>query len=528
MAHSTQPIRPIHFILGGSAVALLLLLTLGTVIALWWHAETSVALTPSDWSIIQFTIVQALASASISIIIAIPTARALSRRNFRGRQIILTIMGAPFILPSIVAILGILAVWGRSGYISDLIANFGVGPINIYGFGGVVLAHVFFNIPLATRIFLQGWSAIPIEHFRLSAQLGINTAGITRHLERPMLHAAVPGAFLLIFLLCVSSFTVALALGGGPKATTIELAIYQALRFDFNLAKASQLAMIQFALCVVLGGLTILLSKPIHFSQGLDRKVERWDAHEIQYRIFDVFILTIVCLFLFLPLYSVLIRGIIPLFTLPATVWVAALNSITVALLSAIISVAMALTMSALIIRLAHKYQTASQAMEIVSFLTLAASPFVIGTGLFVITFPFISPFTIALPVTALVNAAMSLPFSLRMILPAMIRAESHNGRLADSLGMQTWTRFYIAIWPRLRQPVGFSAGLAAALSMGDLGVITLFAPPDVATLPLIMYRMMSSYQLEAAAGVALLLVSLSLSLFWIFDKGGRLEHNLR
>ena len=71
MAHSTQPIRPIHFILGGSAFALLLLLTLGTVIALWWHAETSVALTPSDWSIIQFTIVQALASASISILIAI-------------------------------------------------------------------------------------------------------------------------------------------------------------------------------------------------------------------------------------------------------------------------------------------------------------------------------------------------------------------------------------------------------------------------------------------------------------------------
>jgi len=184
--------------------------------------------------------------------------------------------------------------------------------------------------------------------------------------------------------------------------------------------------------------------------------------------------------------------------------------------------------MSALIIRMAHKYQTTSQAMEIVSFLTLAASPFVIGTGLFVITFPFISPFTIALPVTALVNAAMSLPFSLRMILPAMIRAESHNGRLADSLGMQTWTRFYIAIWPRLRRPVGFSAGLAAALSMGDLGVITLFAPPDVATLPLIMYHMMSSYQLEAAAGVALLLVSLSLALFWIFDKGGRLDHNLR
>jgi thiamine transport system permease protein len=122
----------------------------------------------------------------------------------------------------------------------------------------------------------------------------------------------------------------------------------------------------------------------------------------------------------------------------------------------------------------------------------------------------------------------MSLPFSLRVILPAMTRAEDHYGRLADSLGMQTWDRFRFAIWPRLKRPVGFSAGLAAALSMGDLGVITLFAPPDVATLPLMMYRMMSSYQLGAAAGVALLLVTLSVALFWIFDQGGRLEHNVR
>jgi thiamine transport system permease protein len=528
MAHSTQPIRRIHFVLGGSAFALLLLLTLGTVIALWWRAEITSSLTPADWSAIRFTILQALLSATVSILVAIPTARALARRSFRGRQFILTLMGAPFILPAIVAVLGILAVWGRSGYISDLLGTIGVGPINIYGFGGVVLAHVFFNIPLATRLLVQGWASIPVEHFRLSAQLGMKTEDVARHLERPMLRSVIPGAFLLIFLLCISSFAVALALGGGPKATTIELAIYQALRFDFDLTKASQLAMIQFALCAAVGALTILIAQPMHFAQGLDRKAERWDGREMRYRVTDTVVLVVVCLFLFLPLVSVFLRGIIPLFSLPGSVWFAAINSVSVAVVSAILSVCMSIAMSALIIRIARRRKTVSQVMEIVGFLTLAASPFVIGTGLFVMTYPFVSPFTIALPVTALVNAAMSLPFSLRVILPAMSRAENHYGRLADSLGMQTWGRFRLAIWPRLRRPVGFSAGLTAALSMGDLGVITLFAAPDIATLPLAMYRMMSSYQLASAAGVALLLVSLSIALFWIFDRGGRLEHNVR
>jgi thiamine transport system permease protein len=528
MAYSTQQIKLTHLIFGGSAFALLLVLTLGTVLVLWLNADIKTTLSPSDWATINFTITQAIVSATLSVLIAVPTARALFFRNFKGRQFILTIMGAPFILPTIVAILGIIAVWGRSGYISEFISNFSINPLNIYGFTGVVLAHVFFNIPLATRFIIQGWSAIPIEHFRLSAQLGINTSGITRHIEWPMLKSVIPGVFLLIFLLCISSFAVALALGGGPKATTIELAIYQSLRFDFNFAKAAQLGIIQFSICAILGLITIIVSKPVQFSHGLDRKVERWDRTHFRYLLFDIFILTLVCLFLFLPLFSIIIRGIIPIFSLPSTVWIAAFNSTTVAIVSSFISIGMALSMSGLIVRISQKFPITSQSMEIVSFLTLAASPFIIGTGLFILIFPYMSPFIIALPITALVNAAMALPFSLRMILPAMVNAEKNYGKLADSLGMTKFSRFRFAIWPRLRRPVGFSAGLAAALSMGDLGVITLFAPADVATLPLIMYRMMSSYQISAASGVALLLVSLSILLFWVFDRGGQLEHNVR
>jgi thiamine transport system permease protein len=77
-------------------------------------------------------------------------------------------------------------------------------------------------------------------------------------------------------------------------------------------------------------------------------------------------------------------------------------------------------------------------------------------------------------------------------------------------------------ILPRLRRPLGFAAGLTAALSMGDLGVIVLFADPERATLPLQILRLMGAYRMEAAAGAALLLLALSLMLFWLFDQGGR------
>ena len=92
----------------------------------------------------------------LSIVLAVPVARALARRSFFGRGVLITILGAPFILPVIVAVLGLIAVFGRSGYLGNILVWAGLEPISIYGIHGVILAHVFFNLPLATRLISTG------------------------------------------------------------------------------------------------------------------------------------------------------------------------------------------------------------------------------------------------------------------------------------------------------------------------------------------------------------------------------------
>ncbi|MEJ2034659.1 MAG: ABC transporter permease subunit, partial [Maritimibacter sp.] len=128
------------------------------------------------------------------------------------------------------------------------------------------------------------------------------------------------------------------------------------------------------------------------------------------------------------------------------------------------------------------------------------------------------------LPVTALVNATMALPFALRAILPVLSGIETDFGRLADELGMRGLARIRHLWLPRLRRPLGFTAGLAAALSMGDLGVITLFGTPEGGTLPLFLYRLMTAYRMDAAMSASMILLALSLGLFWMFDRGGRID----
>jgi len=77
-------------------------------------------------------------------------------------------------------------------------------------------------------------------------------------------------------------------------------------------------------------------------------------------------------------------------------------------------------------------------------------------------------------------------------------------------------------ILPRLARPLGLGAGIAAALSMGDLGVIALFAGDQSATLPLMVQRLAGAYRMDQAASASLLLVAISFSLFYLFDLGGR------
>ncbi len=513
--------RPAHGLtaLALLAVVVIVVLTLGTLSAVALRAEAPVALRASDWAAIRFTLWQAALSAAISVVLAIPVARGLARRRFWGRGVLITALGAPFLLPVIVAAMGLIAIFGRNGAVNSALAALGLPEIAIYGPQGVILAHVFLNLPLATRLILQGWLSIPAERFRLAESLGCGPRDIARLLEWPMLRAVVPGAAVVIFAVCLTSFAVVLALGGGPRATTVELAIYQAFRFDFDLGKAALLGLVQFALTAAAAVLAFGLVRPVMFGGGLDRVVPRRDADHWTLKFQDGVAITLAAAFLLLPMAVIAVEGAPRLFSLPAQVWAALGRSLWVALLSTVLCLALALPLALAAARWRH-----GRAVEAVGTLTIAASPLVIGTGLFILIFPFARPADLALPITALVNAALSLPFGLRALAPAARDMKSDYGRLAESLGLRGMARLRLLTWPRLRRPIGFAAGLAAALSMGDLGVIALFADPDNATLPLQMYRLMAAYRSDDSAAAALLLLLASFGLFWIFDRGGRAD----
>jgi thiamine transport system permease protein len=488
-------------------------LILGSAAMVTARAETW-ALNPADWSALRFTLLQASLSAAIATLLAIPTARALFRRRFAGRSALIRLMAAPFVLPVVVAVLGLLAVFGRNGPINAVLKAAGLPSVSIFGLHGVVLASVFFNLPLATRMLLHGWHAIPAERFRLAQSLGLPPAAQFRHLELPMLRAQIPGIAAVIFLICLTSFAIALTLGGGPKSSTLELAIYQSLRFDFNLGRTALLAAVQFLLCAAITLAASRLTLPQAFGAGLGRKIAI-PAPKGWRLALDLAVLFFATTFLMAPLVAVIAKGIPGFSNLPTGLWPAILRSLAIALISALLATAIALTLATAAARQPSKW------LELAAMLPLAASSLVLGTGLFLIVRPFVPPETVALPVTILVNATLTIPYLFRLLLPEARQLHADYSRLTQSLGLPARSELRFVTLPRLARPLGYGAGLAAALSMGDLGVIALFAGDGGVTLPLLVQRLIGAYRMQQAATAALILVGLSFALFWVFDRIG-------
>ena len=87
------------------------------------------------FQVVRFTSGEATPPTRLSIILAVPVARAYARRPaFAGRKILITLMGLPVVMPVIVAVFGIRGVYGRSGLLNFLLQPTGISmSFELYG-----------------------------------------------------------------------------------------------------------------------------------------------------------------------------------------------------------------------------------------------------------------------------------------------------------------------------------------------------------------------------------------------------------
>ena len=488
---------------------------------------------PVTVSIIRFTLWQAALSTLVSVALAVPLARALARRgHFLGRRLIIRLSSLSLIIPPMVAILGIVAVHGRQGWINQLLVVAGFTRYDyLYGLAGILIAHVFFNLPLATRIFLNGLLSLPRHNWNLAALYGMKPGHIFRYIEWPLLRGLLPGTAGMVFLLCFTSFAIVLTLGGGPKSTTLEVAIYQAVRFDFDLPKAVALSLIQISICLILALVFFTGGAPFPLRPGDYPGIHRPDSDAKLPRIVDTVVIAATAVFLLSPLAAVLMKTLAPggwAIVAEAEFRRALCWSLVIALCAGLLSCLLALAVCNFIISLRHSRRFAAWAAapEIVGLLTLLVPPITLGTGLFLFSHRVVEhgdALSLGPLLVIVLNALLTLAFGVRILGPALLAERSRYAQLCTSLGVGGWHQWRYVLWPTLRHTIAYALAVTTTLSAGDMGVIALFGTDDLTTLPLLMYRLLGTYRLEQAAVVAVVLCALCFALFWLMEQLGRL-----
>ncbi len=478
-------------------------------------------------SLLKFTLFQAFLSTLLSIMIGTLLAWSLAHQShFFGRKVLVAIFSSSLVLPTLVVVFGLITVYGRNGWINTLFETLFDASLGtyLYGLFGILLAHVYLNASFASRSLLHAFESIPKEKYKLAKSLNFSIWKRFIYVEFPAIKGTLLSISATIFLLCFTSFAVVLVLGGNPSYNTLEVAIYEAVKLDFDISMALKLALIQLSIS------TVFVLASSSFQTNLSNlktsyTLIPWRENPF-IRYLQITVIMIFSLFFISPLVAIMIDGLGADFgrifsdgLFIKSFW----TSMSLATVSSILTLFIALVLSDTRRNFTLKHRLGTRKSSkffnlIVAFsgnLYLAIPSLILGLGFFLLSQRYEMPTliwsTIAL-ITA--NVLMSLPFALSVLTPAMQKTAMRYDKLVFSLGMGKLQRWVYCEFPFLASSMGYVFALAFCFSLGDLGIIALFGSEDFSTLPWYLYGLMGSYRTSDAAGVALIMLGITLVAF--------------
>jgi sulfate/thiosulfate transport system permease protein len=247
----------------GSALiflSLVVLIPLGAVVwrasadgpAAFWSAVT----TPDAWSALVLTVVSSLIVAVVNLVMGTLIAWVLARDPFQGRGVVDALIDLPFALPTIVAGLVLLALYGVDSPLGINIA---------YTRTGVVVALLFVTLPFVVRTVQPVLLSLDRDVEQAAASLGASALVTFRRVILPNLVPAMLSGTALAFTRAIAEFGSTILISGNiPFSTQVSsVQIFVQIESD-NPGGAAAVS-------------TVLLVIALVVLVGLDL-VRRWEA----------------------------------------------------------------------------------------------------------------------------------------------------------------------------------------------------------------------------------------------------------
>ncbi len=482
--------------------------------------------------LLEFTLTQAVLSALISVIIALPFAAFFSAYQFPLRRAVLTLSGLSFTIPTILVVLGFVIWYGNNGLLNTLLMRI-LGKDHtvisvLYSFKAIILAHVYLNFPIAFLLITNAWSGMSDETEKAAYTLGKGRTSTFFHITLPRLLPSIAAAFILIFLYCFSSFAIILVLGGSPAYSTFETEIYRRVHINVDREGAAALSLFSFFIT----GILLIITSRTRSTKKADRKARTLRKAHGKSLIAAILIMLLILLFIIPPMASIIYRAFYTKagdFTLRAwediaksstgfssSALSAIINSFMIALLSALIAVALGSKIAL------FSAKAGSRLLPILSSLPMAAGSVTLGLGfsLLRVTINYDS-LLFSYLVIILSHLIIILPFVVRTIIPGAEAIPSDLSAASYTLGVSKGRTLRKVESPLLSSYRRKAFAFAFALSLGEVNATLTLSDGHVTTLPILIYRMINSYNYQGAAALGTLLLAEALIVF-IIGEGGK------
>ncbi len=485
--------------------------------------------------IMAFTLFQALCSTFLSLLIGLPGAYFMTVYKFPGKKILNALYKVPFVLPSILVVLGFVIFYGNSGFLNKaLMSIFKLQnpPIKIlYSFASVLLAHSFYNFPVVTSIVGNYWQKMDSSCESAATTLGSGKFKVFCTVTLPRLVPAILSASSLVFLFCFTSFAIILVLGGGPSLTTVEVEIYRLARISMNAQKACALSLFSMLIAIVVMLMYSIAQKQQNHGEQLAGSVSRVEKNPCGFFQNFTLIVYIVLslLFILCPILSIVARSFLgsatrssslvfstaayaKLFAKGTTSLNAVLTSLAVAVISSVLATVIALRICTHIVN-AKKTGIIG---DIVVMLPMVTSSVIVGLSYFVVSkyLKFIPPYILVV----LSHCVITMPFVVRTILPVYRKIPVNLANASRTMGYNERETFSKIIKPILKPAMITGTVFSFAMSMGELNATLLLGSGSIQTIPMQIYRLIGAYNYQGACALGVVLIIVCCIVFFISE----------
>jgi molybdate transport system permease protein len=202
---------------------------------------------------LRISLIVATSAAAISLLAGFPLAWALARGSFRGKTILRALVVLPLVMPPVVAGVGLLAAFGRKGFVGSWLFDV-LGVQLTFTTGAAVLAAAFVSFPLAVLALEAGLRGLDERLDDAAATMGASRWYVMRRVTFPLLRPQIAAALVLSWARALGEFGATITFAGNlrGRTQTLPLAVFERLQSDENAAFALSVLLIAVALAVIL------------------------------------------------------------------------------------------------------------------------------------------------------------------------------------------------------------------------------------------------------------------------------------